>query len=192
MMPGVIKFKNSTMKIIYSLSTVMLILFSTVVFSQTNTTVTGTVLDENAAPLVSVTVLAINTADTSQRAITSTNGEGIFRFTGLTANATYHFRFTYVGYQDHSVNNFVIKQGENNSLLVRMQTAAIAQLEDVVVIGYGTQQKVNLTGAVNQVRGDDFRDRPVTNISAMLQGAVPNLNIRMGGGVPGQMGSLNV
>ena len=73
-MPGVIKFKNSTMKIIYSLSTVMLILFSTVVFSQTNTTVTGTVLDENAAPLVSVTVLAINTADTSQRAITSTNG----------------------------------------------------------------------------------------------------------------------
>src|SRR5690606_22616769 len=128
----------------------------------------------------------------SQRAITSTNGEGIFRFTGLTANATYHFRFTYVGYQDHSVNNFVIKQGENNSLLVRMQTAAIAQLEDVVVIGYGTQQKVNLTGAVNQVRGDDFRDRPVTNISAMLQGAVPNLNIRMGGGVPGQMGSLNV
>ena len=170
----------------------LLLLFSIGAFSQANTAATGTVLDENSSPLVGVTVLAINAADTSQNDITSTNAEGIFRFSGLTGNRTYHFRFTHVGYEAHSINNFIIKQGENNSMLVRMQTAASAKLEDVVVIGYGTQQKVNLTGAVNQIRGDDFRDRPVTNISSMLQGAIPNLNIRMDGGVPGQMGSLNV
>ena len=180
------------MRIIYALSTMLLILLSAGVMAQSGTTVTGTVLDENSAPLPGVTVTAIDASDTTQTDLTSTNADGVFRFSGLTGNKTYHFRFSHVGFDDHSINNFMIRQGENNSLLVRMKTAASAQLEDVVVVGYGTQQKVNLTGAVNQVTGDELRDRPVTNMSTMLQGAMPNLNIRMGGGTPGQMGSLNV
>ena len=180
------------MRIIKSLSTALLLLFSIAVFAQTNTTVTGTVLDESSSPLSGVTVIAMNASDTTQSEMTSTNTQGVFRFANLAGNKVYHFRFSHIGFDNHSINNFALKQGENNSLLVRMQTAETASLQGVVVVGYGTQQKVNLTGAVNQVSGDDFRDRPVTNISSMLQGAIPNLNIRMGGGVPGQMGSLNV
>ena len=180
------------MRIIKSLSTALLLLFSIAVFAQTNTTVTGTVLDESSSPLSGVTVIAMNASDTTQSVMTSTNTQGVFRFANLAGNKVYHFRFSHIGFDNHSINNFALKQGENNSLLVRMQTAETASLQGVVVVGYGTQQKVNLTGAVNQVSGDDFRDRPVTNISSMLQGAIPNLNIRMGGGVPGQMGSLNV
>lgn len=166
--------------------------FSFGAVAQTTTVVSGTVLDESSNPIEGVTVTAVNIADSTQRDITSTNKEGVFRFTRLPGNKTYDFRFTHVGFGDHSIKAFAIRQGENNSLLVRMQTAASAALEDVVVVGYGTQEKVNLTGAVSQVSGEDLRDRPVTNISSMLQGAIPNLNIRMGGGVPGQMGSLNV
>ena len=149
-------------------------------------------MDENSSPLTGVTVVAMNASDTSKRDITATNSKGVFRFSDLAANTSYNFRFTYIGYEAHSINNLAIKSSGNSPILITMRTVAAVQLEDVVVVGYGTQQKENLTGAVNQVRGDDFRDRPVTNISSMLQGAVPNLNIRMGGGVPGQMGSLNV
>ncbi|WP_308199514.1 SusC/RagA family TonB-linked outer membrane protein [Chitinophaga sedimenti] len=53
-------------------------------------------------------------------------------------------------------------------------------------------KKVNLTGAVNQISGDELRDRPQTNMSSLLQGAMPNLNIRVASGTPGQMGSLNI
>ncbi|MEO7314077.1 MAG: TonB-dependent receptor [Ginsengibacter sp.] len=180
------------MKQIYFLSLMLITLFSNQAFSQSGTIVTGNVLDENSGPLTGVTVVAINATDTTKKEFTSTNANGVFRFSDLAANKSYTFRFTYVGYEPQSINNFSLKPGENAPIIVKMQTVATVQLDDVVVVGYGTQQKENLTGAVNQVKGDDFRDRPVTNISSMLQGAVPNLNIRMGGGVPGQMGSLNV
>src|SRR5690606_9118024 len=65
-------------------------------------------------------------------------------------------------------------------------------LKDVVVVGYGTQKKVNLTGAVSQISGDDFSQRPVTQITQALQGTVPNLNITIGSGRPGTSGSVNV
>lgn len=187
-----LKIKIAGMRIIYTLSTMLLVLISLGAMAQATTTITGTVLDEVSLPLAGVTVTAINAADTTQMELTSTNAEGVFRFSNLTGNKTYHFRFTSIGFEDENIRNFVIRQGENNSVLVRMKTAGSQQLEDVVIVGYGTQQRVNLTGALNQVSGEDFRDRPVTNISQMLQGAMPNLNIRMGGGAPGTMGSLNV
>ncbi|MFY9516076.1 MAG: hypothetical protein WAP46_07155, partial [Dysgonamonadaceae bacterium] len=48
-------------------------------------------------------------------------------------------------------------------------------LEEVVVVGYGTQKKVNLTGAVASVRGDELTQRPVINVTQSLQGVVPGL-----------------
>lgn len=180
------------MKTICYWGILLLLLFPGGAFAQTNAIVTGTVLDESAKPIEGVTVTALSVKDTTLTYSTSTNSTGVFRFSQLPANTTYHFRFTHVGFQNYAISNFVIRQAENNSLLVRMPVAVSTALEEVVVVGYGTQQKINLTGAVNQVNGEDFRDRPVTNISSMLQGAIPNLNIRLGGGMPGQMGSLNV
>jgi len=169
----------------------VLLVFSTMVTAQ-NTIVTGTVLDENANPLTGVTVVAVNTAGATLTYTTLTNAEGIFRFAQLAANTTYNFRFSYVGYKSYESSNFVIRPGENNSMVVSMLPAGSASLDEVIVVGYGTQRKVTLTGAVSQVTGDDFRDRPVTNISQMLQGSIPNLNVRFGGGAPGTMGSVNV
>lgn len=152
---------------------------------------TGTVLDDNGAVLSNVTVTAINTADTSLQYSTVTDANGIFSLPQLKAGVSYHFRFSYVGFTQYNVNNFLIKEGENNSIMVRLQPVPKG-LDEVVLVGYGTQKKINLSGAVQQVAGDDLRDRPVTNMTSMLQGVVPNLNIRVGSGTPGQMGTINI
>ena len=65
-------------------------------------------------------------------------------------------------------------------------------LDEVVVIGYGTQKKANLTGAVAQVDGDVLESRPITNIGQGLQGVIPNLNVSVGSGAPGQSSSFNI
>lgn len=66
-------------------------------------------------------------------------------------------------------------------------------LQEVVVVGYGTQKKANLTGAVAQVAGDVLENRPITNIGQGLQGVVPNLNVTMSkGGAPGKGSDFNI
>lgn len=65
-------------------------------------------------------------------------------------------------------------------------------LNEVVVVGYGTQKKVNLSGAVDQVSSKVLEDRPINNISQGLQGLIPNLNIQFNSGAPGESAQINV
>ncbi|MFV0605905.1 MAG: SusC/RagA family TonB-linked outer membrane protein [Niabella sp.] len=173
-------------------ATVLLwLFFSYTAKAQNNPLVTGTVLDENTSPITGATVTAVNISDTTIKYVTVTGVDGIFRFNQLKVNSIYDFRISHIAYQP-ATYRFAVKEGSNNSIAIRMAGSEAGDLDEVIVVGYGTQKKVNLTGAVNQVNGDDVRDRPVTNISQMLQGVMPNLNITMGGGRPGQMGSLNI
>lgn len=169
-----------------------ILLLSPALQAQTNSRMTGTVLDETGKLMPNVTVTAITVLDSTIRYSTSTNQSGIFNFNQLKAGSAYHFRFSFVGYDQHEVNNFLIKAGENNSIMVRMMLASVSNMDEVVMVGYGTQKKMNLSGAVQQVSGDDFRDRPATNITSLLQGVIPNLNIRVGSGTPGQMGAISI
>ena len=155
-------------------------------------TITGTVLDEKGSVMANVTVAAINAVDTLSRYTTNTNINGIFTFNQLQSGTAYHFRFSFIGYQRRDVNNFLIKAGESNSIMIKMALAPVSNLDEVVLIGYGTQKKMNLSGAVQQIAGDDLRDRPATNITTLLQGVVPNLNVKVGGGTPGTMGAFNI
>lgn len=65
-------------------------------------------------------------------------------------------------------------------------------LEEVVVVGYGTTKKVNLTGAVSVIKADDLQDRSALSASKMLQGSVPGLNITNRSGRPGQSSTINI
>lgn len=65
-------------------------------------------------------------------------------------------------------------------------------LEEVVVVGYGKQKKANVTGAVDQVGAETFRDRPVTNLAKALQGEIGNLNLVIGDGKPTRSATYNV
>ena len=71
-------------------------------------------------------------------------------------------------------------------------TETVENLDEVIIVGYGTQKKENLSGAVNQVNLESINSRPITNIAQGLQGLVPNLNIDMLGGEPGSSPSFNI
>lgn len=66
------------------------------------------------------------------------------------------------------------------------------ELEEVVIVGYGTQKKINLTGAVSQIGSEAIENRPSPNLTRMLQGALPNLNIKMVDGSPTRSASFNI
>src|SRR5690606_19666008 len=67
-----------------------------------------------------------------------------------------------------------------------------SDLDEVVVVGYGTQKRVNLTGAVSQVKGDDIAVGSSANVSSALQGLLPGLNIQINNGDPTGTPDINV
>lgn len=71
-------------------------------------------------------------------------------------------------------------------------TSNSSNLDEVVVVGYGTQKKVNLSGAVDYVSGKVLESRPIANVAQGLQGMVPNLNIQFNNGGPGTAAKINV
>ena len=65
-------------------------------------------------------------------------------------------------------------------------------LEDVVVVGYGVQKKVNVTGAVSMVKAEAIENRPITNVTTGLQGLLPGVSIVSSSGQPGAVPSINI
>lgn len=92
-----------------------------------------------------------------------------------------------IGYQDVA---YVVGQQRSDVKIMMSESAEF--LEEVVVVGYGTVKKENLSGAVDQVSSETFENRPVANTTQMLQGAVPNLNISLADGKPNGSASYNV
>ncbi len=143
-------------------------------------TIHGKVTNDKGEPIpgITVTVKGTNIA-------TKTDSDGNYQINVLAANNI--LLFTGVGFTPKE--SPIEGSGTVNVTLKEM----LSTLDEVtVVVGYGTQKKVNLTGAVSQISGEDFAQRPVTQITQALQGAVPNLNVTIGSGRPGTSGSVNV
>jgi TonB-linked SusC/RagA family outer membrane protein len=143
--------------------------------------VSGVVTDEKGDPLPGVNIVEKGTTNGS---ITNTSGE--YQIQVSAPNVT--LVFSYVGYQTKEV----AVDGQKNIDVVLKED--ILGLEQVVVVGYGTQKKVNLTGAVDVVQPKQIENRPVINVSSALQGVSPNLNITTTrrGGEPGAGKDLNI
>ncbi|MBO4944370.1 MAG: carboxypeptidase-like regulatory domain-containing protein, partial [Muribaculaceae bacterium] len=115
--------------------------------SQTSGTCTGTVLDADGETVIGASVFVEGTSIG-----TSTDLDGRFSMSGVKPGAK--LRITCVGYNTETV----VWNGE--PLTIVMKSSA-TDLNEVVVVGYGTQKKVNLTGAVAAVNGDVIQNRPV-------------------------------
>lgn len=127
-----------------------------------------------------------------QQRMLLTDSSGIFSIPNLHPGQRYNLYFEHVGYQRDSLNNYLVSNNENSLLLIRMRLLQ-SELGEVVVVGYGTQKKVNLTGAVSVIKGADIETRPVLNATQSLQGLVPGLNISVGTSTkPGQSFNLNI
>ena len=142
------------------------------------TTVSGTVTDASQLPMVGVSVTVEGTDDGT---ITGINGEYTIK---VPANGS--LTFSFIGYKSQTV-----AVGTKTTVNVQMAEDNTT-LDEVVVVGYGTQKKANLTGAVEQVTSEVFEGRPVANTTQMLQGAVPNLNLQMTDGKPMRTATYNV
>ena len=152
--------------------------------------VTGIVRNEKGENLANASVQASN-KKSGFSASSQTDSNGVFHFSGLPTEGSYSFTFTYVGYQSQTLDGYNLKPGATFSLIVNLKEVN-STLNDVVVVGYGTQRKANLTGAVSQVGSEVFEKRSLPNISQGLQGEIPNLNIVMGDGKPIQSPAFNV
>lgn len=146
--------------------------------SQQSKVVSGTIKDQKGEALIGVNIVE---KGTSNGTITDLDG----RFSiSVSPGAT--LIVTYVGYVPQT-----IPLGEKNSLSIILKEDSKG-LEEVVVVGYGTQKRVNLTGAVEQVTSEVFDNRPMANVTQGLQGAVPNLNISLADGKPTRTSGFNV
>ena len=132
--------------------------------------ITGTVKDANGNPLAGVSVVIKGT----QKG-TTTQLDGRF---SIEANPGDVLEITIVGYLKKSIT-----VGQNNNLMIVMEIEA-SVVSDIVVVGYGTQKRANLTGAVEQVSGDVLDNRSIPNVTQGLQGVIPNLNITLADGKP--------
>jgi len=94
--------------------------------------------------------------------------------------------FSYVGYTTQEVNI------NGRSVVDVILEESLEALEEIVVIGYGSQKKANLTGAVDHVTREAFENRSMTNLTQGLLGVMPNLNIKLLDGKPNQAPSYNI
>lgn len=177
-------------QILFYLCLVNLIIPALLYAQETRMDAKGIVRNDKGGPLQGVTVVVQN-SKTSFTAGTQTDSTGTFVFNKLPPGNGYNFTFSYVGYETQTLKGYELKSGTTFSLVIKLKEEDKA-LNDVVVVGYGTQKKVNLTGAVEQVTGKALENRPVPNLTQGLQGVVPNLNIVMGDGKPIQSPKFNV
>lgn len=148
--------------------------------------VTGRVTDSRTGdPLPGVNIVVVGSEQSTGSTIgTQTDMDGEFSINMPQGLNT--LRFTYVGYE--SVETEV---GDRTDVNVQM-TEDIQLLEDLVVVGYGRQEKINLTGAVDQIDQEDLRNRPIQNLTQGLQGAMPNVNINIIEGKPTHSPEINI
>ncbi|WP_049133213.1 TonB-dependent receptor plug domain-containing protein, partial [Bacteroides fragilis] len=146
---------------------------------QAKVKVKGTVVDETGEPMigVAVKVLANNTG-------TITDLEGKFSVEAPLGGA---IQISFIGYKTVTVK----ASSEPISVTLKEDSQ---QLDEVVVVGYGSQKKVNVTGSVSMVDSKVIESRPVQNVSQALQGVVPGLNMSVGnsGGALDSSLSINI
>ncbi|GAB3494173.1 TonB-dependent receptor [Spirosoma knui] len=132
-------------------------------------TVSGTVLDEQGSPLVGVNIQIKGTTRG-----TASDARGAYRIDVPNGNTV--LVFSYIGYKKQEITV------SNQSVINVSLESDAGALEEVVVVGYGTQKRSSLTGAVSTVTPKELTALPVPNVSSALQGRVPGVSVVNNGG----------
>ena len=157
---------------------VLLIVSSSTAIAQELMKVTGLVVDQNAEPLIGVTVKVKD--DAKSGTVTGLDGDfSIMVQKGKT------LVFSYLGYKTKEVaaitSKLKINMKEDNKML-----------DDVVVVGYGVQKKSSVTGAISQVKKEDMENRTITNAKAALQGKTAGVQIVSSSARPGASPTIRI
>lgn len=153
-------------------------LFAHQLFAQ-DVSVSGNVKDEKGEALIGVSIQIKGTPTGN-----ITDIDGNFTLSSVPANG--ELVFSYMGYQTQTIP---VKGKSVINVVLKEDSQA---LDEVVIVGFGTQKKVNLTGAVASVGAEVLENKPVANIGQALQGVVPNLNVSATNSSPNATPSFNV
>ncbi len=136
-------------------------------------TISGVVLNPAGEPIAGATIKTVGKSEVQ----TQSDAEGKFQFT--IDSDVKELLITSIGFKE---NRYTI--GSSNNLKIQL-TVAINDLDEIVVVGFGTQKKVNLTGAVSSINFEkEAESRPITSISNVLAGLAPGLQAMQGSGMP--------
>jgi len=160
-------------------------------FAQTNTRATGKVIAADGGNAISNATIEVVEIKTNQKNSFGSDEEGIFQLENLTIDGVYNIYVHHVGFLRDSIMNFVAKTNQTNSILIRLKPDN-TELDEVVVIGYGSVQKKDLTGAISSVDGKDIAVRKTTQLSQALQGAVPGVMATRSNSAPGASTTVRV
>ena len=144
-------------------------------FAQSRKTISGTVKDAASNETLPGVVVSSKPGNKS----TSTDVNGKF---SLDVTETDELTLRMLGYETQT-----IKVGKQTNFELSLKSSN-AYLDEVVVVGYGTQKKINVTGAVSSINAEDLESRPITSVSTGLQGLLPGVTIKSFSAQPGQTG----
>jgi TonB-linked SusC/RagA family outer membrane protein len=162
----------------FVISTTFLLL-TLIAFSQNNLTVTGKITDESNKPLEGVSVQVKGTTVT-----TTTSADGNFQISVPSERSV--LVITHVGYEQQEIT-----VGSKREIPLSLKASANS-MENVVVIGYGTQRRKNVTGAVSSFDARKVEERPVQRVDQALVGQLAGVTIKQTTGIPGKGFSVQV
>ena len=145
-----------------------------------NRTVSGTVLDSSQQPIIGAAVMLQGTTIGN-----TTDVDGRFSLDVPEGDAS--ILVTCLGYVDQNIN----VPANTSDITVILQEDNL-MLEETVVVGYGVQKKVNLTGSISVVGSEELENRINHSVTNMLQGAAAGVNVTTSSGKPGSSGSINI
>ncbi|WP_062179205.1 SusC/RagA family TonB-linked outer membrane protein [Dysgonomonas macrotermitis] len=164
--------KCKSKQFLYKICLVITLLLPAIAFAQNGTRVEGTVTDAvTGETLIGVSVSLKGTTNA-----TMTDIDGKYALNNIPASST--LVFTYMGYETAEV-------AANSSVVNVTLRESSKQLEEIVVIGYGTQRKADLTTSVASVSADDWADRPIISAQQALQGKAAGVQVVQPSGKPG-------
>lgn len=134
--------------------------------------VKGIITDEQGLPLPGASVIVKGSASGTQ-----TNADGAYSIDVPNTGST--LVFSYTGYTQKE-----LRVGDQTTLNVQLISDSQA-LDEVVVVGYGTQRKVDITGSVAAVKSEDLMERPALNVNQAMSGRMPGVNVSTNSGRPG-------
>lgn len=142
-------------------------------------TITGTILDEMGLPLLGATVQIKGTTIG-----VTTDFDGNFSIKVPSEGAI--LVVSYIGY-----TTLEMEVGNQTTVNIQLEPSA-SQLDEVLVVGYGTTVKKDVTGAISSVKGEEFRNLPVASVDKVLQGRLSGVQVVNNGGAPGANASIRI
>ncbi len=141
--------------------------------------INGTIKDENGEPLIGATIVVDGTTNG-----TITMVDGSFSLNNVPINSTVEFSF--IGYVAKKV---IVKDQTTFNIVLNSN---VADLDEVVVVGYGIQKKSNVTGAISSIKTEDLSNRSASNAASALQGKVSGVQVMNNSGAPGSSSTLRI